>query len=266
MSNYVFVMRFDDNTNSLTSESGLSIEELGELLISLSKAIGLKKEEPLTLSKVRNNCYAFELTTNKFPVYENLKNVHDRISNKDFDSLNSDQMRYATKLNVLLGDRYRMNVYDPNKTFDFKIKIEKENLVKKVEFYYEIDDIYGIVTSIGGKSIESKPCIKIPGINYDIFITPAQESKLIKYFKKDRLRFKFKRKINFETDRTVSADLIEFEIVNKPLNKLVDNVEQLISKQNKRPLFNKVTDSVVSVRKLRGNINLLEDEREKENI
>lgn len=181
MNNYIFTIRFEDDSNSLSAEHGLSIEKLGELLTSLSKAIGLK-EEPLTLSGIRGNCYALDLSTNILPVYDSLKSVHDRISNNDFAALNNDQIKYAYKLNMILGDKYRMNVYDPDKTFNLKIR--SISIPKRVECYYEIDDIYGIIASIGGKSIDSRPCVKLSGLNYEIFVTAAQESKLLKYFKK----------------------------------------------------------------------------------
>lgn len=83
---------------------------------------------------------------------------------------------------MILGDKYRMNVYDPDKTFNLKIR--SISIPKRVECYYEIDDIYGIIASIGGKSIDSRPCVKLSGLNYEIFVTAAQESKLLKYFKK----------------------------------------------------------------------------------
>lgn len=265
MSNYIFTIRFEDDSNSLSAESGLSIEKLGELLTSLSKAIGLK-EESLTLSGIKGNCYAFDLSTNKRPIYETLKSVHDRISNNDFPALNSDQIKYATKLNVILGDKYRMNVYDPDKTFD--LKIQNTVIPKRVECYYEIDDVYGIIASIGGKSIESRPCIKLSSLNYEIFVTSGQESKLLKYFKNGRMLFRLNKKMDFETGRVVSAELVSYEVIKNSTSKLVDNVEELLLKRKGKALFPKVKDSVLSVRELRGSIdiNLLADEHNKENL
>lgn len=263
MSNYIFTIRFEDDTNSLSAESGLSIEKLGELLTSLSKAIGLK-EEPLTLSGIRGNCYAFDLSTCKRPIYDTLKSVHDRISHNDFASLNNEQVKYAAKLNLILGDKYRMNVYDPDKTFN--LKIQNTIIPKRVEFYYEIDDVYGIIASIGGKSIESRPCIKLSSLNYEIFVTSVQETKLLKFFKKDRMLFRLNKKIDFETGRVLSAELLNYEALKASAGRLVDNVEDLISKRKGKMLFPKVKDSVLSVRELRGNINLLDDEHNKENL
>lgn len=265
MSNYTFTMRFEDDSNSLSAESGLSIEQLGELLTSLSKAIGLK-DEPLTLSAIKGNCYALDLSTNKQPVYETLRSVHDRISKSDFAALNTDQIKYATRLNVLLGDRYRMNVYDPEKTFN--LKITNRVIPKRVEYYYEIDDVYGIISSIGGRSIESHPCIKLSNLNYEVLVTSDQESRLLKYFKKGRMLFRLNKKMDFETDRVVSAELVNYEIMKDSPGKLDDRVEALLSRRKGKALFPKVKDSVVSVRKLRGSIdlNVLFDEHSKENL
>lgn len=259
MENYIFTMRFEDDVNSLSAEVGLSIEKLGELLISLSKAVGLK-EEPLTLSKISGNCYALDLSTNKLPIYENLRSIHDRISENDYSSLNSDQIKYATKLNLILGDKYRMNVYDPQKTFN--IKISKGITPLKVEIYYEIDDVYGIIASIGGRSIESQPCIKLSGFNYEIFVTSTQESKLLRFFKNQRIFFKLRKKIDFNSNRIISAELIEYEVIKGSSENLANRVDKFLSQRKGKPLFSKVKDSANSVRELRGNIdiNLLSDD------
>ena len=253
MENYVFTMRFEDDVNSLSAEMGLPIEKLGELLISLSKAVGLK-DESLTLSQIRGNCYAFDLSTINYPIYESLRSIHDRISEKDYSSLNNDQVKYAKKLNVILGDKYRMNVYDSQKTFN--IKISKSLVPLRVEFYYEIDDVYGIITSIGGRSIDSQPCIKLSGLNYEIFVTSSQESKLLKFFKNQRILFKLKKKVDFNSEKTISAELIDYEVSKGENTKLVSRVDDFLVTRKGKPLFSKIKNSVDSVRELRGNINI----------
>jgi hypothetical protein len=260
MNEYIFVMRFENETNTLTAEKGLSIEELGEILTSLSKAVCLK-DEPLTLSKISGNCYAFELTTPKENVYESVINVHDRISNGDYLSLNPEQINYAHTLNSIMEKKkYRMNVYDPEKKINLKIHINKEELNRIVEFYYEIDDIYGIISSIGGKSITSIPCIKLSKVNYEIHVNSQQEKRLIKYFKKEKILFRVKKKIDFNADKVVSAELIDFEILGSKSKGFVESVNELKDKQKKRPLFSKIKDSTESVRNIRGNVNFLKDE------
>jgi hypothetical protein len=260
MGEYVFVMRFENETNTLTAEKGISIGELGDILNSLSKAIG-SKNEPLTLSKVRGNCYAFEISTPIYPLYESLKSVHNRISENDFSSLNSDQLKYAHTLNdIIKKNKYRMNVYDPEKTFNLKIEINKDELNRHVEFYYEVDDIYGIIASIGGKSIDSTPCVKLSKVNYEIYVNPSQENSLIKYFKKDKILFRIRKKIDVDTDRVVSAVLIDFEVLENNLKGFVESVNELKSNYKKRALFPKIKDSVESVRNIRGNVNVLRDE------
>ena len=64
MEYFDFTLRFDDEDHSLTSRNGLPIEKLGELLLSLSKAVNSDDKNPLILSEIRGNCYAFQVSAN----------------------------------------------------------------------------------------------------------------------------------------------------------------------------------------------------------
>lgn len=82
------------------------------------------------------------------------------------------------------------------------------------------------------------------------------------------MSFRLNKKIDFETGRIVSAELLSYEILKTSNSKLTDNVEELFIKRKGKALFPKVKDSVVSVRELRGNVdlNLLTDEHNEENL
>jgi hypothetical protein len=239
----------------LSKNNGLPANLLGELLISLSKAIGYKKDDRFTLSEIRGNCYALDLTTNNESIYNTIKVVHRKISENDFSGFNSDQRKYAEKLHSTICDKgYRVNAYDQDKKFNCKIvDISLEN---KIDSCFEIDSVYGVIASIGSSSLDTQPSIKLSKEGYDIHITSEQERKLIKHFKKDRLLLTIKKKINFETGKIESASLIDFEIIGSDNVTFSDKANKLIKQNKKRGLFPKVKDTVSSVRKLRGDFGL----------
>lgn len=244
-------MRFNDKDKTFSAEKGLTIKVLGELLTSLSKAINLNNDS-LTLSEVKGNCYAICLSTPTPVVYETLKSVHESISKGDIENLNADQKKYANHLSVLLGGMYKMDVYDKNKTFDYEIQQTDDKRI--VETYHEIDDVYGTISSIGGRSLSSQPCIRVSEQNYDISVTESQEMQLVKYFKKERIGLRIDKKIDFYTDKVISAELLEIEILKENESTFVSLANVTLKKRKKKSLFPAVNDSVNSVRKLRGNI------------
>jgi hypothetical protein len=144
-------------------------------------------------------------------------------------------------------------VYDPDKKFNYKIV--NISLESKVESYFEIDSVYGIIASIGSSSLDTQPSIKLSKEGYDIHISSTQERKLVNYFKKERLLLTIKKKINFETNKIESVSLIDFEVMENTKETFSDKANKLIEKHKGKGLFPKVTDTVSSIRKLRGNVN-----------
>lgn len=212
MTHYNFTLRFDDENHSLTSDNGISINKLSDLLLSLSKAISLQNDDKLVLSEIRGNCYAINLTTNSEVVQESLIVVHRKISNNDFIGLNSNQRSYAQKIKSILGDNLTLQAY--NDTKSFSVDFAKIELPKLPDYYNQISTIYGVITSIGGKSLKGKSTIHLAGFNYDIEISFDQERKLASYFKGKELIFIINKKISLDNDEVKSAELESFETPN----------------------------------------------------
>ncbi len=211
MQYFDFTLRFDDENHSLTSKNGLPVEKLAELLLSLAKAVNSDDKNPLTLSEIRGNCYALQVSTPVLTIYETLKVVHTKISNNDFSGLNSEQKKYASKLKVILGNRLTLNVYNPQR--DFEVQVSEIILPKQPDFYYEIGSIYGIITSIGGNAVNGKTVVHVNKISYDIEVTSKQESELIQHYKKTALRFLVRKKISADKKEIVSAKLESFDLI-----------------------------------------------------
>lgn len=221
MKNYDFILRFDDDKHSLTAKNGLSIKELSELLSSLYDAINVSNKDTLVLSEIRGNCYAINLTTNNELIYENLKVVHRKISYNDFDGLNKKQIAYAEKIKTILKDDLNLQAYDEFKTFN--VAVNDINIIQDLpSYYFEISTEYGIITSIGGRSIDGVSNIKVNGQNYDIKVSATQEIELLPFFKKNRLRLVLNKKISAEDHEVKSAILESYEITDN--KNFFDNV------------------------------------------
>jgi hypothetical protein len=61
--------------------------------------------------------------------------------------------------------------------------------------------------------------------------------------------------VNFQTEKTESATLIDFEVVGSDREGFFDRSEKLKASYGERGLFPSVKDSSLSVRKLRGENN-----------
>lgn len=222
MKTFDFILRFDDNSHSLTAKNGLSVKDLSELLSSLYEALNVSDADKLVLSEVRGNCYAINLTTNNELVHENLKVVHKKISTNDYQGLNKKQIKYANKVSSILNDKLYLQAYDENK--DFKVEVNEINIPKLPEYYHEISSVYGIITSIGGRSIDGVSYVRINGHNYDIKVTSSQEKKLIPFFKKNKMRFVLNKKVSTDDKQVKSAELESFEPTeNVSFNKNIEN-------------------------------------------
>ncbi|WP_020600303.1 hypothetical protein [Spirosoma panaciterrae] len=246
MEMYDLTLRFDDHQHTLTAEDGLPIDEVAKILASLSQALGLNKDQKVVLSDVRGNCYALNLSTNSITVHETLKVIHRKISQNDYQGLTTQERQYVATLKSVMRDEYTLDVYDNTK--EFRVHVEKVNLPKTPQYYYDRSTVYGVITLIGGQTIDGATYINIGLQNYPIKVTAYQERQLIKYFKQNKILFTINRRIRYDNDAVVSAELETFEITGEAL--LLSIAEDL-REANPDGIFIDMEDSVDAVRKLR---------------
>lgn len=223
MKTFDFILRFDDSGHNLTAKNGLSIKDLSDLLSSLYEAVNVSDADKLVLSEIRGNCYALNLTTNNELIHENLKVVHKKISLNDYQGLNKKQLKYVSRVKSILEDDLFLQAYNEEKSF--KVDVIKIELPKIPDFYYEISSVYGIITSIGGRSIDGISSIRINGHNYDIKVSSSQEINLIPYFKKNKMRLILNKKISTNDNQIKSAVLESYEATDKI--SFIDKIEEV---------------------------------------
>lgn len=221
---YKFSIQFDDEAHSLSSSKGISMKYLWELLRDLYKSIEVEDEATLTLSGVRGNCYALDFTTEEKQYEDNFIRVHRNIQELADIDLSPEEKDYAHTLGKVLGRKYLLRAYDNEHN---KIATIKDlNREKGVSRYYVYKTIYGIVSELGGKNLYAeKKHIKIHGIPYNINISKDLDLKLRDYYGTKKLRIKIRAKLSLETNRIISADLVDFTEVSK--NTLIQNLKDV---------------------------------------
>lgn len=206
---YDYILRFDDEDHSLSAKNGIPLDELVKLLDSLNKTLRLAKDDKIVLSEVIGNSYAVGLTTNSYSAFNKIGDIHKKISKNDYSGFNTDERRYALQLKSVLKDKYYVQGY----TGIDKVKrtqIDEIIIPQKPEYYFEIGSIYGIITGIGGKTLNGKASVHINNAPYEIEVSHDQEHQLIKHFKKDKLHFTITKKIGFDLENIISATLEDF--------------------------------------------------------
>lgn len=238
MEYFDFTIRFDDDLHTLDAKNGIPLEQVSDLLSTMSKALNLQPDGKVVLSAIKGNCYALQLTSNSFTKFEELKVVHKKISNNDFSGINNEWKKYAGKLRHIMGDKYKVQAYDDEK--NYRVFLDEIVLPKAPEFFYDITSVYGVLTSIGSRQLNTKSTIHIIGLNYEVEISPLQEKELIKYYKNGNLRFRIQRKINLETREVKSAVLESFELVSNA--NFFDIAEQIREKYKDITFINDVNE------------------------
>ena len=246
---YTFTIRFDDDARLLSASNGLPVDTVGDLLVLLSKAVGLKKGENLTLSEVKGNCYALAFSTGSSSLHDRARSVHDKISRNDLLDFNRDQRKYAGRLYSIIRDnKYKIDVYTPDKSFTCRITTPFPGSMS--EFYFEIDSVSGVIASIGSSSLDTPSSIKLSKENYAIRVTSAQERDLVKYFKGDKLCLTIEKRVSVATSKIESASLIDFEVMASGKT-FPGEANKLMERYKERGLFPGVKDTVSALRELR---------------
>ena len=247
MPTYDFTLRFDNDEHSLSAHNGIPADEVGKILIDLTKALG--EGHKIVLSDIKTNCYALNITTHHIATHDILKAIHTRIGKNDFSGLNGEQRKYADTISrVMRRQGVYLDVYTHDKN-DYYVKVMDIVIPEKPKHYFEIGSVYGKITAIGGKTLNGKANIKINDGHFDIEVTPTQEKMLLAHYKKTKLLLTIKKKIDFDSNTILSAILEDYEEVGERdffigLKKLSDSYPNgLFSLENNEDLVAFVRNS-----------------------
>lgn len=81
-------------------------------------------------------------------------------------------------------------------------------------FYYSITDIYGVVSQLGSKNLDSKTkSLSLDSLPYKIHISGEQDLELKPYYDTEKLKLKVRLKRSAIDSHIVSAEMVEFSSV-----------------------------------------------------
>ena len=244
---YQYILKFDDDAHTMREGDGIPLEQVADLLSSLLKALKPSKDERIILYDVIHASYGLALSTNSNSIQNHLELIHSKVSRQDYEGLNSDETAYIVKLRKVLGGRFYVQAFDPQK--DDKVEVREIQLPEPPKYYFETGSVYGTVTAIGSTNLEgTKSYIRITGITYQIEVTEEQESQLVHHFKKNKLRFSIVKRIDFSSGEVKSARLEDFKTLS---DQSFTQLAEALSKEHPNGLFNEIEDTPGFIRHLR---------------
>ena len=220
---FKFSLKFDNDTHSLTSTDGISMDKIGELLANLFDVISPKDGSKCTLGAIRGNCYALDFFTEDESFHTNFIIAHRNIEQHLEIDLKDKERRYAKTLNFILGDNLSLQAFD-NSGLEI-VKIKSLDIQKEIKHYYVSKSISGIIAELGGRDLTAKPHVFINGQGYKIYITSEQDLKLKPYYKTDILNIRLRQKISSKDGHVLSATLLDFRSKKQSLIENLDSID-----------------------------------------
>lgn len=211
---YTFTLKIDDDEKSLSPKDGLPFQKLGELLVSLFKAITPHTSSKCTVQEIVDGSYGVAFATEDEIYHSNFKIVHKNINDYPIDELNDAQREYANSLKKILGGKLSVRAEDNEGNEIAAIKDLERNT--NVESYFSTETLYGILSQIGSTTVNAeKKYIYLDGVPYRIAVTREQDAELKSYYSSHKLRVKVRHKRSALDGHIVSAEMISFVVVEQ---------------------------------------------------
>ena len=217
---FKFSLKIDDKNHSLNAEDGISIDIISELLRTLYDAIDDGTKAKCTLSNIRGNCYALDFTTHNALQSENFVSLHKRIEELNTDELTQDEQKYAHSLNLIFKKGFYINAYNEGERI---AKLSHLIIDGTPEHFYKQKTIYGIISELGGMTINSDvKHIIVDGYSKKIKINNKLDLQLKNHYRTDKLAIKIRTKVSIRTGNEFAAELLSFRVIGR--NSLLDNL------------------------------------------
>jgi hypothetical protein len=211
MKYYKYILKFDDKNHTLNAENGILAKDFVRIIGELQKSIS----GDFTISHIISSSYAIELSTENAITHEAIATIHKKIADNDVLGLSKEQKKYVETINDFLSKNPDIDFFAQNSSKqENSISIHRVEL-PQVDYYYQISSLYGIITGIGGKTLDGKSTIHIAEVPYEIEISTSQERNLLPYHKKAKILFTIQKKIDFNTSKVKNAFLENFEIITE---------------------------------------------------
>lgn len=237
---YTFSLKIDDDNHSLSETNGLSVKQLGQLLLDLDKALELNGKD-CTLSNISGNCYQVGYATTNITIYNNYIHSMDFISKNNYNELPVNLRPIKKTLNSILGNNRYAIAYDMN--FKEVAKITSTEIINSSFEYYTNKIINGLIIQIGNRNIDKNANIVVREIDTELLhtipVTSEQENSLKAYYKytDGLLSFDIKIKKDLSNNKSTPISLTSYKLKsNQKINK---SINDFLEKHG--PIFNNLS-------------------------
>jgi hypothetical protein len=239
-------LEIDSKIEKLSAENGLTIQELGGLLLKLGKCIE-NKGHKFILTGLDFHSYDPVFVTDTLEAADEFLDIHETVITTDYEDLPFEYREYADELDYILKER-GVYINATHEKSERKIEITEINKAKVGKSYHTISNITAKIVSINGKN-ESEPYIVIEdyrGKLVRVNIKAIQESELSQFYKKYFIRFRIRIKRNPSSKLQVGS-LLAFNV--PAFKTLAESIEAAKAKYG--DIFSNIIDSAKAIKELR---------------
>lgn len=205
---FTFSFKIDNDNDTLTEYNGMSIKDLSKLLNNLSKALPDNGKD-CTLYEISGNCYNPKVACENRITHDVYVSLIQNIAN-DIE-LPRNQIPFRKSVQAILKKGHFCEAYDTN---DKLIATISNSTNSKKGFKYSTEIIYGIISEIGGKSLERTHivifCNEDASI-YTIPITKEQDIALKDFYKDGIIKFEVLFRYSPIDKRKTPSQLLSFK-------------------------------------------------------
>lgn len=243
MSEYKLILKFDDGIHSLSKEKGITILNLSEILKDLYHALDLDSNINFTLTEIKSSSYAVLFSCTSKIYVDRFKKLNENINQEP--NLPAKEKKYAESISNILKSGVFVTAQVENENWSVELNEIKAEIGPN--YYYEVEEIVGIVTKIGSDDLDSKSIIRLDKFHFNITISKKQENELRDIFKANKISAVVKIKKSLENSKILDSSLLNFTVIdNKNFKELVEELHSLND-----DVFADVIDSVETIRAIR---------------
>jgi len=214
---WIFSISFEGLNKKLSASNGLSMYDLTFWFEGLKDLITKEDTKNINLVAIKDGSYKTVLETEDEEVASAISDIHEAISISEPFVLENEK-KYVNNLKKIISTNQLKvqvqvdnNFNDRKKTFD--IVLDNFN-TEPVKYYYQIDRIEGVVTTIGGKK-NDKRSIWIDGFSKKIQITEEQDLALKHDYRTSIISAMIEKKRRVDNRKIVSANLLSYKKIRE---------------------------------------------------
>ena len=241
-----YTLRFSHTDRDLSVDDGMPLDRLNQVLAGIIE-VTKRHASPIVLKEIRNGSYAITLQSESHEPFDVLKVVHSKFSDARLYNLLPEERKYYKVLKAITDEGYSLKADNDKGKQAIQLNQGMPELPSD-KIIHESIEVSGVVTEMGGVSLDGKRHILLEGYRNRIAITEEQDKSLSSSYRSKITAFLKVSYLLSNPDKIEHIELIDFE--NIPSSTWVERAEAF---RDEHPeTFKDLGDAAESIRKLRG--------------